>query len=369
MKVCSCLSAALVLLAPFVNFAAAPANDNFINPTTITGTNATVTGTNIGATKEVGEPNISGNPGGKSVWWKWTAPAVGSVIIQTTGSSFDTMLAAYSGSSIASLSDTLMDSNDDNGDVKTSLIGFNVTAGATYYITVDGYLGATGAASGTIILNLLYRTVPLQRPPNDDFANRIQLRGPVVNTTGASFLASKEPGEPDHADELGGKSVWWSWTAPASGNVSMSTDGSDFDTLLAVYTGSALLSLVPIASNDDVITNVIPTSLVQFPAISNTVYQIAVDGYDGEPGDIQLHISMPNVVWLDNLQPVASSSNLVNLTGVAGKQYSILVSTNLVNWRPLTTIAVPGTNAVPFMDGPTTSTPRRFYSAQQLLTP
>jgi hypothetical protein len=363
-KVRSCLLAFLTFAGPFPVLAAAPANDNFVNAITITGTNVTVTGSNVGATKEVGEPDIEGNSGGKSVWWKWTAPGPGSVIIQTTGSDFDTLLAAYSGTSIATLSNTLMDSNDDNGIDKTSLIGFNVTSGTTYHITVDGY----GAASGNITLALLYRTVPLQRPPNDDFADRIPLRGPVVNTTGASFLASKEPGEPNHADDLGGKSVWWSWTAPANGQVAISTDGSDFDTLLAVYTGTALTNLVPIASNDDVITNVIATSYVSFSAVARTAYQIAVDGYDGEPGDIQLHIVMPNVVWLDVPHPVAGNSNQFNLTGVANKQYSILVSSNLFNWQPLTTVTVPNnTNGlVQFTDGPVTAFPRRFYRAQQL---
>src|ERR1041385_2262331 len=149
MKVCSCLFVPLVLLGSIHLYAAAPSNDNFVNALTITGTNVTVTGSNVGATKEVGEPNIEGNPGGKSVWWKWTAPGDGSVIIQTTGSDFDTLLAGYSGTSIATLSDTVMDSNDDNGNDKTSLIGFNVKSGTTYRIVVDGYLGQGGAASGT----------------------------------------------------------------------------------------------------------------------------------------------------------------------------------------------------------------------------
>jgi M6 family metalloprotease-like protein len=49
-----------------------PANDDLSNAQGLTGSSTTVSGTNIGATKEAGEPNHAGNPGGKSVWYKWT---------------------------------------------------------------------------------------------------------------------------------------------------------------------------------------------------------------------------------------------------------------------------------------------------------
>jgi len=38
-----------------------------------------------------------------------------------------------------------------------------------------------------------------------------------------------------HAGEVGGHSVWFRWTAPASGPVDFNTVGSDFNTTLAVY--------------------------------------------------------------------------------------------------------------------------------------
>src|SRR6266446_9640847 len=56
---------------------AQPANDLFANRTFISGTNLLVTGSNIGATGEVGEPMHAGVDGGKSVWWSWTAPFSG----------------------------------------------------------------------------------------------------------------------------------------------------------------------------------------------------------------------------------------------------------------------------------------------------
>ncbi len=105
-----------------------------------------------------------------------------------------------------------------------------------------------------IIAVLLLCAVPdaaLSQPPNDNFANAIELTGVSGSVTGTNVDATKEPGEPDHADKNGGKSVWYSWTAPETGAVYFDTHGSTFDTVLAVYTGSSVNGLTQIARNDD----------------------------------------------------------------------------------------------------------------------
>lgn len=127
---------------------APPANDNFASATTLTGSTTTASGTNVNATKEVGEPNHGGDAGGKSVWWNWMAPASGTVVIDTNGSSFDTTLGVYTGTAINAL--TLVAGDNNSGPNLTSRVSFAVTAGVVYRIAVDG----TGGASGTIQLNL-----------------------------------------------------------------------------------------------------------------------------------------------------------------------------------------------------------------------
>jgi subtilisin family serine protease len=120
-----------------------PANDNFANAQVISGNSGTVTGSNVGATKEPGEPNHAGNAGGASVWYRWTPSTSGSATIDTIGSNFDTLLAVYIGSAVNSL--TLIASNDDiGGGNLQSRVAFAATAGTTYSIAVDGYGGATG---------------------------------------------------------------------------------------------------------------------------------------------------------------------------------------------------------------------------------
>src|ERR1043165_8204813 len=117
-------------------FAAAPTNDNFAGRIVLSGNNVTTTGTNVDATKETGEPNHAGSTGGHSVWWDWTAPATGDATIDTFGSSFDTLLAVFTGSSVSTL--TFVASNDDSGGLQ-SQVTFTAIGGTAYRIAVDGY--------------------------------------------------------------------------------------------------------------------------------------------------------------------------------------------------------------------------------------
>ena len=247
------------------------ANDNFSAATDLAGNVIQATGNNQVATKESGEPNhAANNVGGKSVWWKWTAPSAGTATINTRGSTFDTILGIYTGTAVNSL--TLVASNDDETypNVITSRVQFTATGGTTYRIAVDGYNNGSGADSGSITLNI---AAP---PANDLFANRAAVAGGSWQQAGSNLYATKETAEPNHANNAGGQSVWWTWTAPANGPVVLQTSGSVFDTLLAVYTGSTANSLTMVASNDDSASGT--TSWLSFTASAGATYQIAVDG-------------------------------------------------------------------------------------------
>ena len=134
-----------------------PPNDNFSAGQTIAGCSGTVAGTNVGATRESGEPNHEpgGNGGQHSVWYNWQAPSSGSVTFTTAGSGFDTVLAAYTGNAVSSLS-ALIKNDDVNPGVDTSsTITFNATAGVVYRIAVDGFnnSGTLNGEVGPITLN------------------------------------------------------------------------------------------------------------------------------------------------------------------------------------------------------------------------
>ena len=337
-------------------------NDNFANAFVLAGSSGSTNSSNLGTTKEAGEPAHAGNAGGKSVWFKWTATASGYWTFNTVGSGFDTLLAVYTGSTVSGL--TAIASNDDANGTVTSQVSFNAAVGTVYRLAVDGYNGA----SGSIVLN--WSSTPSQPlitsftptngnvgasvtingqnlggalavqfhgvnstsftntsssqvtaivpagastgpisvltsngtaqstsvfavtgnpPANDNFSSRVAIVGAVKTVTGSNVSATKQTGEPNHAGLAGGASVWWTWTAPSNGTYTVSTRGSSFDTLLGVYTGSSVGSLVAVASDDDGL-NTGTASLVSFLATSGTAYQIAVDGYSGASGNILLSI-------------------------------------------------------------------------------
>jgi hypothetical protein len=132
-------------------------------------------------------------------------------------------------------------------------------------------------------------TVRPPPPVNDGFAARRSLNGLTGATTGNNSGATREAGEPDHYT-AGGKSVWWQWTAPANGLATFNTEGSSFDTLLAVYTGNSIYGLSLVASDDDSGSGVL--SQVSFSAVAGTTYDIAVDGFSGANGSITLNWSL-----------------------------------------------------------------------------
>jgi hypothetical protein len=88
---------------------------------------------------------------GKSVWFKWT-PGVSrtGVLTQTVGSSFDTVLAIYTGSSLETL--TQVGCNNNRAVDNKSRIKFNAVAGTTYYFQAGGFNGASGSLKFTVKL-------------------------------------------------------------------------------------------------------------------------------------------------------------------------------------------------------------------------
>ncbi len=118
------------------------ANDHFADAEPVFGTTGSLWGNTIDCTKESGEPNHYYTTRA-SAWWRWTAPKSGEATFNTYGSSFDTTLAAYAGTSLATL--TQLAANDDSGGTWQSEVTFTVTSGEIYHIVVDGYNGAQGA--------------------------------------------------------------------------------------------------------------------------------------------------------------------------------------------------------------------------------
>lgn len=126
----------------------------------------------------------------------------------------------------------------------------------------------------------------------NDFTNRITYTNLLGELTAQNVNATIEPDEPLHGGKPGGHSLWMSWIAPANGVVKVQTGGSGFDTLLSVYrfysaSESNLSQLHLVASADDS-EGYERESEVEFGVIAGWRYEVAVDGYRGRVGTIQL---------------------------------------------------------------------------------
>ncbi|HXI73181.1 MAG TPA: Ig-like domain-containing protein, partial [Verrucomicrobiae bacterium] len=118
-----------------------PANDNFANSITNTGTSVTVYGSNRGASKEGNEPNHGGMAGGSSVWWSWIAPSNGPAVVSvwlnnSRGQPYGTpLLGIYTGNNVSSLTEVAGAAAPYPGGQATT--NFTAMAGTTYRIAVD----------------------------------------------------------------------------------------------------------------------------------------------------------------------------------------------------------------------------------------
>jgi len=111
-------------------------------------------------------------------------------------------------------------------------------------------------------------------PPTDQFNNRPRLQGFEGIMQGDSARAGSQPGEPVFPG--GGKTVWCEWLAPADGILTLTAQGSGFDTLLGVFKGTALSNLTLITMDDD--QGGFYSSRLQFNVQNATSYQIVLDG-------------------------------------------------------------------------------------------
>lgn len=195
---------------------------------------------------------------------------------------------------------------------------------------------------------------PPPPPSNDQFANATVLSGKSAQGAGTLRGSSLEASEPDPTENANGHSVWWSWTAPASGIVSLDISGSDLPTLsLAVYTGNSPASLSEVADNCDRICSdgcycAGLLSQISFQAVQGTTYHIAIGGTpaDGSPGNILLNLQMPTTAWASVNSGTPSDLYGVDIgqghSVIVGDSGTILTSTDATRWTQVGADAAQG---------------------------
>jgi hypothetical protein len=373
----------------------APQNDDFVNRIKFSGSRINFAISNAGATKESGEPDHSGNPGGSSVWYSWTAPAAGRVTLSinevpvfsppsssdggfglgdvnqtfhqnvppTCGNEIDQnpppvfypVFAAYTGNAVDSL--TSANCLPVSLDALPNAVEFDAVKGQTYQIAFDGNMGTTGDIPLYLALT--------QPAANDNFEQRIRLHGIYVEATGYNAGATHQTGEPLFGDSSG-KTVWWSWTAPVTGTVSIDLSGSDYSFPVAIFTGSTRAGLQMVAEN---------SGGVSFFAVEGHTYQIAVSDFGGLTGTIELKLQAPiiELVLSKTVISYPSAPRLFHIPSTrqatlfyqasAGQKILLQRSNDGANWQNVQTSVVVFQKNLQFLVNPAPANNGPYYRA------
>lgn len=175
-----------------------------------------------------------------------------------------------------------------NGAANLAALQFRVIAAAagTAEVVVEPPLldNTTQLAGFTAELTLI-DTVPY-----DLFSLPRTLEATAGSVSGTTTGATIEANEPQHTALGQGASIWFQWTAPAAGELSLDTYGSDFDTALAVYRGNAVDDLTLLSENDDYGNG--RRSRLVFPVGAGQSVRIALDHASGDPGTYVLNYQL-----------------------------------------------------------------------------
>jgi hypothetical protein len=294
------VGASLGVLAPTA--LAAPTNDHFGDRTVLPATlPIAVSESNVGATKDPGESHLGNlSASGHSLWWEWEAPASEWVTVSVCESGFLADVDVFEGTELEHLTEITDERTNGDQGPGCWAIGmthtFAAVAGRHYVIGADGNSfypppppgEPPHVPSGEGMIKLSLEATP--PPPNDDFAAATPVgthfqsmrespfeepnedRYLYEHTVGYNWGATKQPGEPDHAGDPGGASVWYSFTPAESGEARISLQGAGGPKLLALYRGSALGELEPVGSSAG------PFSYLTANVVGGAEYRIAVDG-------------------------------------------------------------------------------------------
>lgn len=272
-----------------------PSNDDLADARVLTGSSGVVAGTSRGATYQPGESPLldecpsgcgySEGDHGPAVWFRWTAPSTGTWRFHDGEQGENALIQVYRGGpSIGGLI-LVKQAYGYPGSLPTALLDVKLTGGSTYTIRYGSntYGGPFrlrwGAATGG-------PSPP--PPPNDDLADARVISGSAGQTTGTSQWATLEPGETGPGPEAR-SSVWFRWTAPASGLATVGS--SNYYAGTRVWTGHTIAGLQPVRATYWGVPERRPT----FEAVAGTTYQIQLGGpYSwGSDFDLTWDITVP----------------------------------------------------------------------------
>lgn len=328
-------------------------NDGFACRVTLSGNALALNGSNIGATREAGETSHAptgsgiGNSASNSVWFTWTAPTSGGVVIEVEDQSFSMskpVLAVYRGGTLASLTKVVANSSPLN----KARVVFTALAGTNYQIVVDGAPNPDFFDEGEGNFRLALTNYP--SPSNDLFTNAAAIAGEIFEQSGSFRGGGRETAEPTHGNAGFGQTLWWTWSAPGDVvgvttlPVRLMASGVSFPPAIGVYTGGNVGGLAAVSTTIE--TNGM-TSTVLFNATVGSTYRIALAGMQHEESGVLPQTG--NYQFRLNTRPLLLSIPRLSKTNNANGSISYLADIRVENKggagsNPLrvSAVAIPG---------------------------
>jgi hypothetical protein len=258
-------------------------SDNFRNRRTMTGNDAIGLVYNQYFAIESGEPQpFRGHGNTNTAWWTYKPPANGILTIDELGSTLGSAsVAIFVGDSFQTMI-PLARRDAPVGDFK---IQMPVTAGVAYQ------LQASSVDVGTLELNLHLnpKQIPNSWFGTDAFDDRPKVTGASAILVGNAAGTTVESGEPAHnKGQPNANTLWWSWTAPATGRVNIDGLGSRTGPIgLAAYTGTSLFGVAQVAQNFDNPDKV----RLDFPVEAGATYSIVANGATNLDSNLTIHLN------------------------------------------------------------------------------
>jgi len=140
-------------------------------------------------------------------------------------------------------------------------------------------------------------------PLNDALDMATEIDGLPFTVTQTTVGSGSEPDEAPASCGRGDEnSVWFSFTPDADVTLEVDTLGTDYDTILSVWTGDAH-PLNEIACNDDDPNTGLVQSWLQVDLTAGTTYFVKVTGLNGAEGTLQLNAHDADVEPPDTPEP------------------------------------------------------------------
>ncbi len=212
----------------------------------------------------------------RSVWYR--LPPTGTsraVAADTFGSDFDTVLALYAGE-LGELAEVAC--NDDFNSPQSRLV-WQADGVSTYYLMAAAF---QSVPAGRLRLNFSQGFIPV----NDSAAHASSIIPgspyPLVQSAHSATAAADD--SPLSCVPAYGFSLWFEAVAPADGELTLDTAGSNYDTVVGVFATESD-ELNEVGCNDDAEPGV-RTSRLSWQARAGQAYRIVVGAYAGYVGGV-----------------------------------------------------------------------------------